>query len=65
MIFKTSCERSEPRCGSNPKTQHENAMEKVQVNKLKALGCDEMQGFLLGKPLAADAFGELLRGVRA
>jgi EAL domain-containing protein (putative c-di-GMP-specific phosphodiesterase class I) len=36
-----------------------------QVNKLKALGCDEMQGFLLGKPLAADAFGELLRGVRA
>jgi EAL domain-containing protein (putative c-di-GMP-specific phosphodiesterase class I) len=24
--------------------------------------CDEMQGFLLGKPLTADDFGDLLRG---
>jgi diguanylate cyclase (GGDEF)-like protein len=32
-----------------------------QLGKLKALMCDEMQGFLLGKPLAADAFGALLR----
>jgi len=23
--------------------------------------CDEMQGFLLGKPIAADAFGALLK----
>ncbi|HTH73501.1 MAG TPA: EAL domain-containing protein [Trinickia sp.] len=31
-----------------------------QHDKLKALRCDEMQGFLLGRPLAADAFGVLL-----
>ena len=31
-----------------------------QRDKLKSLRCDEMQGFLLGKPLAADAFGALL-----
>ena len=27
-----------------------------QLNQLKAMMCDEMQGFLLGRPLAADAF---------
>ncbi|MEM5434578.1 putative bifunctional diguanylate cyclase/phosphodiesterase [Paraburkholderia diazotrophica] len=32
-----------------------------QLDKLKDLQCDEMQGFLLGKPLTADAFGELLQ----
>jgi diguanylate cyclase (GGDEF)-like protein len=32
-----------------------------QLGKLKAMMCDEMQGFLLGKPLAADAFGALLK----
>jgi EAL domain-containing protein (putative c-di-GMP-specific phosphodiesterase class I) len=24
--------------------------------------CDEMQGFLLGRPVDADDFGEILRG---
>ena len=32
-----------------------------QLDKLKILQCDEMQGFLLGKPLTADAFSELLQ----
>ncbi|MFM0503788.1 putative bifunctional diguanylate cyclase/phosphodiesterase [Paraburkholderia caffeinilytica] len=32
-----------------------------QLDKLKSMMCDEMQGFLLGKPLTADDFGELLR----
>ncbi|MFL9949698.1 EAL domain-containing protein [Paraburkholderia agricolaris] len=32
-----------------------------QLDKLKSMMCDEMQGFLLGKPLSADDFGELLR----
>ncbi|MFM0339431.1 putative bifunctional diguanylate cyclase/phosphodiesterase [Paraburkholderia fungorum] len=33
-----------------------------QLDKLKAMMCDEMQGFLLGKPLSADDFSKLLRG---
>ncbi|MFM0738123.1 EAL domain-containing protein [Paraburkholderia xenovorans] len=33
-----------------------------QLDMLKSMMCDEMQGFLLGKPLSADDFGELLRG---
>jgi len=32
-----------------------------QLAKLQALKCDEMQGFLLGRPLTADAFGALLK----
>lgn len=32
-----------------------------QLDKLKDLQCDEMQGFLLGRPLTADAFSELLQ----
>jgi len=32
-----------------------------QLHMLKAMRCDEMQGFLLGKPLTAEAFGDLLR----
>jgi diguanylate cyclase len=32
-----------------------------QFDKLKSLRCDEMQGFLLGKPLAPDAFSALIR----
>ncbi|MGV2288706.1 EAL domain-containing protein [Trinickia sp. YCB016] len=32
-----------------------------QHEKLKAMLCDEMQGFLLGKPLTADAFATLLQ----
>lgn len=32
-----------------------------QLDMLKSMRCDEMQGFLLGKPLAADDFSELLR----
>ncbi len=32
-----------------------------QLDMLKSMMCDEMQGFLLGKPLTADDFGELLR----
>ncbi|MGF6771594.1 diguanylate cyclase (GGDEF)-like protein [Paraburkholderia sp. GAS199] len=33
-----------------------------QLDILKAMRCDEMQGFLLGKPLNAADFGALLRG---
>ena len=33
-----------------------------QLDMLKTMMCDEMQGFLLGKPLDADDFGNLLRG---
>ncbi|HZZ14274.1 MAG TPA: EAL domain-containing protein [Paraburkholderia sp.] len=33
-----------------------------QLGILKAMMCDEMQGFLLGKPLSASDFGDLLRG---
>ncbi|RDJ99470.1 putative bifunctional diguanylate cyclase/phosphodiesterase [Paraburkholderia lacunae] len=33
-----------------------------QRDMLKAMRCDEMQGFLLGRPLTADAFSDLLRG---
>ncbi|MFM0172508.1 putative bifunctional diguanylate cyclase/phosphodiesterase [Paraburkholderia sediminicola] len=32
-----------------------------QLDMLKSMMCDEMQGFLLGKPLSADDFGNLLR----
>jgi diguanylate cyclase (GGDEF)-like protein len=32
-----------------------------QLGKLKTMMCDEMQGFLLGKPLEADAFSALLK----
>ncbi|SCY03873.1 diguanylate cyclase/phosphodiesterase [Nitrosospira sp. Nl5] len=32
-----------------------------QLAKLKNMMCDEMQGFLLGKPMTSDAFGELLQ----
>ncbi|MDE2611769.1 MAG: EAL domain-containing protein, partial [Burkholderiales bacterium] len=32
-----------------------------QLAKLKHLMCDEMQGFLLGEPLSAGAFGDLLQ----
>ncbi len=32
-----------------------------QLDKLKGLLCDEMQGFLLGRPLTAEAFGALLQ----
>ena len=33
-----------------------------QRDKLKTMRCDEMQGFLLGNPLPADAFSMLVRG---
>ncbi|MDN7748704.1 putative bifunctional diguanylate cyclase/phosphodiesterase [Burkholderia gladioli] len=33
----------------------------TQLDKLKALMCDEMQGFLLGQPLTAEAFEQLIR----
>ena len=32
-----------------------------QLSQLKTMLCDEMQGFLLGKPLTAEAFGALLQ----
>jgi len=32
-----------------------------QLGMLKTMRCDEMQGFLLGKPLGADDFADLLR----
>ena len=33
-----------------------------QRDQLQALGCDQMQGFLLGRPVPADQFAVLLRG---
>ncbi|MEW9583428.1 putative bifunctional diguanylate cyclase/phosphodiesterase [Paraburkholderia sp. DGU8] len=33
-----------------------------QLGLLRSMSCDEMQGFLLGKPVSADDFGALLRG---
>ncbi|WP_246794086.1 putative bifunctional diguanylate cyclase/phosphodiesterase [Burkholderia perseverans] len=33
----------------------------TQRDKLETLRCDEMQGFLLGQPLEADAFAQLVR----
>ena len=33
-----------------------------QLEKLKGMMCDEMQGFLLGKPLAVEEFSALLHG---
>ena len=33
-----------------------------QLDKLRSMMCDEMQGFLLGKPVSAEDFGALLRG---
>jgi len=30
----------------------------TQLDKLRAMMCDEMQGFLLGKPMAAEDFIE-------
>ncbi|WP_414448011.1 putative bifunctional diguanylate cyclase/phosphodiesterase [Burkholderia sp. 22PA0099] len=33
----------------------------TQLDKLKSLDCDEMQGFLLGLPLTAEAFEALIR----
>lgn len=33
----------------------------TQLAKLKGMLCDEMQGFLLGKPVAAEEFGALLQ----
>jgi EAL domain-containing protein (putative c-di-GMP-specific phosphodiesterase class I) len=36
-----------------------------QLDKLKGLLCDEMQGFLLGRPLTAEAFGALLHARKA
>jgi diguanylate cyclase len=32
----------------------------TQLDKLKDMHCDEMQGFLLGRPLTADAFSALM-----
>jgi len=32
-----------------------------QLDELKTMSCDEMQGFLLGEPLTAEAFGKLMR----
>jgi diguanylate cyclase len=32
-----------------------------QLDKLKSMMCDEMQGFLLGKPVSAEDFGALLK----
>ena len=33
-----------------------------QLEALKTLGCDDAQGFLLGRPLPADAFAAQLGG---
>jgi len=36
-----------------------------QLGKLQTMRCDEVQAFLVGKPLSADAFGLLMTGERA
>jgi diguanylate cyclase len=33
-----------------------------QLDKLRSMMCDEMQGFLLGRPVNAEDFGKMLRG---
>jgi EAL domain-containing protein (putative c-di-GMP-specific phosphodiesterase class I) len=35
-----------------------------QLRRLRALGCDEMQGFLFSAAVSAEAFGELLAAGR-
>ena len=36
-----------------------------QLDKLQSMMCDEIQGFLVGRPLTADAFGQLMSEKRA
>ena len=36
-----------------------------QLDKLQSMMCDEIQGFLVGRPLTADAFGQLMNEKRA
>src|SRR5690242_11336546 len=40
----------------------EGVEKESQLGLLRSMSCDEMQGFLLGKPVSADDFGALLRG---
>ena len=40
----------------------EGVESREQLETLKALGCDEAQGYLFGKPLPADAFAARLQG---
>ncbi|HWJ62923.1 MAG TPA: EAL domain-containing protein, partial [Acidimicrobiales bacterium] len=35
-----------------------------QLDRLGALGCDAVQGFLLGRPVDADAFSLIIRDAR-
>ncbi|MFT4509614.1 putative bifunctional diguanylate cyclase/phosphodiesterase [Caballeronia sp. 15711] len=37
----------------------------TQLGKLQSMMCDEIQGFLVGRPLSADAFGLLMTGEQA
>lgn len=52
MVKKLGCE-----------TVAEGVENKEQFDYLKAIGCDCIQGFLLGKPLSADKIEELLEGM--
>ncbi len=46
-------------------TLAEGVETREQLNMLQNLGCDQFQGFLLGRPMPADDFGALLRGAAA
>jgi diguanylate cyclase (GGDEF)-like protein/PAS domain S-box-containing protein len=49
----------------NLKVVAEGVESPEQVEQLRELGCDEVQGFLFSKPVPAEQFAQLLRGQRA
>lgn len=46
------------------KTVGEGVESKTQLTRLRDFGCDEIQGFLLGRPMSADDFSAVLRNGR-
>jgi EAL domain-containing protein (putative c-di-GMP-specific phosphodiesterase class I) len=46
-------------------TLAEGVETREQLRMLQNLGCDQFQGHLLGRPMPAEDFGFLLRGVAA
>ncbi len=46
-------------------TLAEGVETREQLRMLQNLGCDQFQGYLLGRPMPADDFGALLQGAAA